>query len=243
MNDKKAYLTGRTKTIEVMPLTFQEFLQFKEVYITKTDKAKLEGYFKDYLRVGGIPKFVLTEDKEYLAELIQSIIYKDIIAYHGITNEKVIKELFILLCQRVGKPISYSKIANVLTISVDSVKRYIDYFEKAYLFYVIDRYSKSYNERVASTKKIYIGDIGIKNLVTEIKDMGSAYENLVFLTLKHLHPSYYLENAVEIDFVTQNLAVEAKYNQKLEGKQLEVFNALKVKNKIVAQSIHFFMTE
>src|SRR3989344_4320208 len=109
MRDKKAQLTGRTKTIEIMPLTFQEFLQFKKEKISKTDTAKTESYFNDYLRIGGIPYFVLTEDRAYLNELIESIIYKDIIAYHKISGERAVKELFILLCQRVGKPTSYNK--------------------------------------------------------------------------------------------------------------------------------------
>ncbi|MBI5073366.1 ATP-binding protein [Candidatus Woesearchaeota archaeon] len=240
MRDKKAYLTGRTKTIEVMPLTFQEFLRFKEITIKKADRAKLEGYFKDYLKLGGIPHYVLTGDKEYINELILSIIYKDIIAYHKITNERVIKELFVLLCQRVGKPTSYNKLAHILNISVDSVKRYITYFEDAYLFYIVDRYSKSYNERIASPKKIYIGDIGIKNAITDFKDLGSAYENLVFLKIKQLQPSYYLENSIEIDFMTKDFVVEAKYNQKMEEKQRAVFDKIQVKKRVIANGVDFF---
>lgn len=243
MRDKKAYLTGRTKTIEVLPLTFQEFLQFKEVTLKKADKAKLEGYFRDYLRLGGIPHYILTEDKEYINELILSIIYKDIIAYHKITNEKVIKELFILLCQRVGKPTSYNKLAHILNISVDSVKRYISYFEDAYLFYIVDRYSKSFNERIASPKKVYIGDIGIKNVITDFKDLGSAYENLVFLKIKNMLPAYYYEDGVEIDFITKEFVVEAKYNQRLEEKQKEVFEKIKGKKKIFAQGVDFFFED
>ena len=204
MRDKKAYLTGRTKTIEIMPLTFKEFLQFKQAKVSRADKSKTESYFKDYLKLGGIPYYVLTEDRAYLNELIESVIYKDIIAYHKITGERAVKELFVLLCKRVGKPTSYNKLAEILKISVDSVKRYVGYFEKAYLFYVVDRYTKSYNEKVTSPKKIYIGDVGIKNLITEFKDLGASYENLVFLKIKNENPEYYLENSIEIDFITKS---------------------------------------
>jgi len=240
MRDKKALLTGRTKTIEIMPLNFQEFLKFKGANIGKADKAKLESYFKDYLKIGGIPHFVLTEDRAYLNELIESIVYKDIIAYHNISGEKAVKELFVLLCQRVGKPMSYNKLAELLKISVDSVKRYVSYFEKAYLFYVVDRYSKSTNEKVTSPKKIYIGDVGIKNIITEFKDLGASYENLVFLKIKNKNPNYYLEDSTEIDFITKDSLIEAKYNQELNEKQLEVFNKIKLKNKILANGYKFF---
>ncbi|MFH1584376.1 MAG: ATP-binding protein [Actinomycetota bacterium] len=241
MRDKKARLTGRTKTIEVMPLTFQEFLQFKGVKINRSDKAKIESYFKDYLKIGGVPHYVLTEDRAYLNELVESIVYKDIIAYHKISGEKAVKELFVLLCQRVGKPMSYNKLAKLLKISVDSVKRYVGYFEKAYLFYVVDRYSKSANERVTSPKKIYIGDVGIKNIITEFKDLGASYENLVFLKIKDKNPNYYLENSVEIDFITKDSLIEAKYNQEINEKQLKEFNAIKSKKKVIAKGYKFFL--
>ncbi|MBI2047374.1 ATP-binding protein, partial [Candidatus Pacearchaeota archaeon] len=241
MRDKKALLTGRTKTIEVMPLTFQEFLQFKGAKISKADKPKLESYFKDYLKLGGIPYYVLTEDRDYLNELIESIIYKDIIAHYKITGERAVKELFVLLCQRVGKPMSYNKLAKILKISVDSVKRYVGYFEQAYLFYVVDRYSKSANEKVTSPKKIYIGDVGIKNLITEFKDLGASYENLVFLKIKDKKPEYYLEGSAEIDFVTKDMAIEAKYNQEFNEKQLKIFNSIKLKKKIIARGYEFFV--
>jgi len=241
MRDKKASLTGRVKTIEIMPLDFQEFLIFKEAKISKSDSAKLESYFKDYLKIGGIPNYVLNEDKNYLNELVENIIYKDIIAYHKITAEKTIKELFILLCERVGKPMSYNKLSEILKVSVDSVKRYVSYFEKAYLFYTVDRYSKSFNERVTSPKKIYVGDVGIKNLITGFKDLGASYENLVFLSIKDKNPSYYLKDSVEIDFITEDTLIEAKYNREIEKNQKETFDSLKIKNKILAQSYSFFV--
>jgi len=241
MRDKKALLTGRTRTIEIMPLTFQEFLRFKGAKIDKSDKSKLESYFKDYLKFGGIPQYVLTEDRTYLNELIESIIYKDIIAHYKIAGERAVKELFVLLCQRVGKPTSYNKLAKILKISVDSVKRYVGYFEQAYLFYVVSRYSKSANEKITSPKKIYIGDVGIKNLITEFKDLGASYENLVFLKIKDKKPEYYLENSIEIDFITKKSIIEAKYNQEIGEKQSKIFNSIKSKKKIIAGGIDFFM--
>ncbi len=241
MRDKKAKLTGRTKTIEVMPLDFKEFLTFKEAKISKSDSAKLESYFRDYLKLGGMPYYVISEDKTYLNELVESIIYKDIIAYHKITAEKTIKELFVLLCQRVGKPMSYNKIAEILKISVDSAKRYVGYFEKAYLFYAVDRYSSSLNERITSPKKIYIGDVGIKNSVTGFKDLGASYENLVFLSIKNEEPFYYFENSTEIDFITKDKLIEAKYNRDLENDQKKLFDSVKIKNKIIANGYSFFV--
>jgi uncharacterized protein len=239
MRDKKALLTGRTITIEVLPLSFIEFLEFKNVTITKADKAKAEGYFKDYLRIGGMPQFVLIENEQYLNETVQNIIHKDIIAQYNITSERIIKELFVLLCERVGKTISYSKIANILSISIDSVKRYIGYFESAYLFYIIDRFSKSPNENVTSPKKIYAGDVGIRNIVTGFRDLGSIYENLVFLQIKNIKPKYYFENGVEIDFIAKDYMIEAKYGQEMTDKQQKIFDSFKGKKEIASGYEYF----
>ena len=136
---------------------------------------------------------------------------------------------------------SYNKISEILKISVDSTKRYVGYFEKAYLFYIVHRYSKSPNERITSPKKVYIGDIGIKNLITGFKDLGASYENLVFLNIKDKNPNYYLENSTEIDFITENSLTEAKYKQELNKNQKELFNSLKIKNKIIAEGYSFFV--
>ncbi len=241
MRDKRALLTGRTITIEVLPLTFTEFLDFKEVTITESDKSKLQGYFEDYMRLGGMPQYVLTENDLYLNETVQNIIHKDIISQYNITSERVIKELFVLLCERVGKTISYSKLANILSISVDSVRRYIGYFESAYLFYVIQRYSKSPNENITSPKKIYAGDVGIRNIVTGFRDLGSIYENLVYLKVKHNDPNYFYENGIEIDFCYKDTLIEAKFGQEMTDKQQKLFDSFKAKNKIIASGVEFFL--
>lgn len=142
--------------------------------------------------------------------------------------------------KELGKPMSYNKIAEILKISVDSAKRYVGYFEKAYLFYVMDRYAKSINERITSPKKIYAGDVGIKNLITGFKDLGASYENLVFLKIKDEQPAYFLESAVEIS-TTSNRAIEAKYNLEIEEKQKKVFDSIKIKYKVIANGYKFFL--
>jgi len=79
--------------------------------------------FHDYLRTGGIPYYVLREDREFLVGLVDDIIYKDIISDHGIKNTQLIRDFFLLLMERSGKQLSINKIANILGISVDSSKK------------------------------------------------------------------------------------------------------------------------
>jgi uncharacterized protein len=239
--DKKALLTGRSRVLEVKPLDFQEFLLFRNYSPKKSEKYLLEKYFEEYMEYGGMPEYVLTKDPEYIINLTKNIIYKDIIAKYNLRDNDAIENLFRLLCERVGKPISYNKLSNILGISKNSVKNYIDYFKETYLFYIIEKDAKSLNERIIDNKKIYCADVGIKNVVTGFRDLGSIYENLVFLKIKENNPRFVRENNIEIDFKYKDTLIEAKYNQEIKDKQKELFDTLKIKNKIIANGVDFFL--
>ena len=66
LRDRKAYLTGRTRTMEILPLDFSEFLLFKNARIKISDGHLLENYFLEYMQTGGIPEYVLNGDMNYL---------------------------------------------------------------------------------------------------------------------------------------------------------------------------------
>ena len=239
--DKKALLTGRSRTLEVEPLDFQEFLEFKNYNPKKAEKYLLEKHFEEYMEYGGMPEYVLTKDPEYIINLTKNIIYKDIIAKYNLRDNDAIENLFRLLCERVGKPVSYNKLGHILGISKNSVKNYIGYFKETYLFYTIEKDAKSLNERIVDNKKIYCADVGIKSVVTGFRDLGSIYENLVFLKIKAYNPRFIRENSIEIDFKYKDTLIEAKYNQEIKDKQKELFDSIKLKNKIVANGVDFFI--
>jgi predicted AAA+ superfamily ATPase len=210
---KKPYLTGRQLTMELLPLTFSEYLKFKNIRIEKRNKHLENEYFNDYLKTGGIPEFVLTGDIEYLKELVDDILYKDIIAYYHLKDEQLIKDFFLLLMERAGKQISINKISSILSISVDTARRYLNMFANCYLIHLMDRYGKT-NQRILSPKKIYAADLGIRNIFTGYRDFGSLFENYAFLRFKHLKPKYIYQEKTEIDFLlNNNLLVEAKYHE------------------------------
>jgi predicted AAA+ superfamily ATPase len=240
LKDKNAYLTGRQRILEVMPLDFYEYLMFKEVVIKKADSHLWESYFEDYMQDGGMPEYVLTSDVTYLQNLIDNIISKDIIAHYHIRNNQVVKDFYKLLMERSGKQLSFNKIASILDISVDSAKRYYYYFEETYLIYGIEKHGKL-NEKIKGVNKIYASDVGLRNVITGYRDKGAIYENLVFLKIKDLKPSYLYVDGIEIDFITQNgILLEAKYNSKLNDKQKKLFDAFDAKEKHVINAYEGF---
>jgi predicted AAA+ superfamily ATPase len=235
LKDKKAYLTGREYVLEILPLDFHEYLLFKNITVKKRDRQLLETYFEDYLRTGGIPEYVIYNQREYLQSLVDDIIYKDIIAYQKIKNHKSIKDLFKILMANVGNPISTYKISNTLKISPETVGRYLQFFEDTYLIYLVPRHGKVH-QQLSSPKKVYAADTGIRNLFTGFINKGRVFENYIYLRVKDFEPVYVYENQLEIDFFLNNkVLVEVKYGEDIREKQKELFDKFKADHKLVVK--------
>ncbi|MEW5815770.1 MAG: ATP-binding protein [Spirochaetota bacterium] len=238
LKDKKAYLTGRAKTFEINPLDFEEYKAFKGITIKKRDAILNESYFREYLRDGGLPENVLNPNRETLMNLVDDIIQKDITAYYGLKNHKLMRDYYTLLMERSGKQLSINKIANILKISPDTARRYLSYFEETYLIYLVARWGKT-NEKILSAKKIYACDLGIKHLFVGERDFGSYFENYVYFKLKNKKTLYYLyEDGTEIDFISKdNILIETKYNSDLTEKQKKLFEGYPAKKKIIIGNV------
>ena len=235
--DERAYLTGRSRTIEVKPLDFNEWLVFRNIVLKQTDMSLMPSYFDDFLQSGGMPEYVLNSDRSYLQNLVEHLIYKDIIAKHNIKMKSFVKELFLLLMERSGKLLSINNVGNILGISPSSAKRHIEYFEDTFLISLIKRYGKT-NEKVTSQNKVYSGDIGIRNAYTGFRDKGAVFENYVYIQIKEKSPFYFVKDGIEIDFITdryfgEQYLIECKYNAELNENQKKLFSEVSIKNKIV----------
>ena len=240
LRDKKAYLTGRTRTIEILPLDFEEFLVFRNRKIKTADAYLLENYFMEYMQTGGLPEYVLTGDIVYLSELVNSILYKDIIAFHNIKDSAIVKDFFRLLMERAGKMLTLNKMAKILGISLDTVRRYMEYFKETYIVYTVERCGKL-NQRLRTGKKLYAGDVGLKNMATGFRDRGSVFENMVYLKIKHNDPCYIYEDGNEIDFFFKDTLMEIKFGKELKGKQLRLFEKIPAKKKIILSEWQEYM--
>lgn len=235
LKDDSAHLTGRKRIVEINPLNFEEYCLFKNIHVAPADERLLETYFLEYMKTGGIPEYVLHGDREYLVNLVDDIITKDIIAKHNIRQPGVIKEFFILLMERAGKQISINKIANILSISVDSAKRYLSLFEETYLIHLVSRFGKT-NETILSPKKVYATDIGIRNAVVGFRDKGAIFENIVFMAIKKYEPQYFYQDQNEIDFIFDDTLIEVKYHAALTEAQQKLFESARVEKKIIIRS-------
>jgi hypothetical protein len=239
LKDDSAFLTGRKRIVEINPLDFEEYLLFKNIHISPADNHLREMYFLDYMQTGGIPEYVLRGDREYLVNLIDDIIMKDIVAKHHIRQSGVIKDFFILLMERAGKQISINKMANILKISTDTAKRYLSLFEETYLIQLVSRLGKT-NETLLSTKKIYATDVGMRNVAIGFRDKGAIFENIIFMKIKNHKPYYVYKDQQEIDFFFDDTLMEVKYHHSIAEKQMMVFDQFPAKKKIIIKNYDDF---
>lgn len=238
LQDKKASLTGRSLTIEVKPLDLNEYLFFKGIDIKKRDKQLYKSYFVEYLKNGGLPENVLQPSREYLMNLVDDIIQKDITAFHGLKNHQIVRDYFTLLMERSGKQFSINKIGKILNISPDTSKRYLYFFESTYLIHLLPRWGKT-NQKLLSAKKIYASDLGIRYLFVGNRDIGSYFENYIYLELRDKKILYYLyENSIEIDFYTEDkILIESKFYTELNDKQKQLFLKYPANKRLVIDSV------
>ena len=110
-------------------------------------------------------------------------------------------------------------------------------FADTFLVYLMPRCGKT-NEIILSPKKIYSADLGIRNLFTEFRDIGSLFENYVYLKIRDRNPCYIYESGIEIDFMTKDKTlIEVKYMNELTPKQKSLIEKTKAKEKLMIRGI------
>jgi len=210
-------LTGRQIITTLYPLTFNEFLLFKGGRPRLSEDYKYEKFAEEYLTLGGYPEQVLNPSVEYMGNLLDDILARDLIRLYPIKKAFVLKDLLRLIAASVGSRTSFNKLGKVLGLSVDTVKEYLGYLESAFLVMPMEKWTTSYSQKVYAQKKVYLWDTGIKTLLTGTADEGSKAENAVFMELKRKKIScgYFAESEREVDFITGTVEkpnpVEVKY--------------------------------
>ncbi len=204
------HLTGRHSLTNVFQFSFKEFLMLENRELTQNEiKEKLF----QYITYGGYPEPLVKklEQKEYLSTLLNSIVYKDIVARFKIRSVKGMEDLINYLLSNVSKEFSYNTLAKVTKCkSVHTVDKYLKYIEEAFLFFQIKRFSFKVKEQATFNKKIYCMDNGFIHAKSFklSSDTGRLYENIVAIELKKLETNnvlevYYWKNQQqeEVDFV------------------------------------------
>ena len=209
-------LRGRSLSFEIMPLSFKEFLSFKEIdaqdiYSTK-NMSLIQNAFEEYLLWGGYPEIVGIEERfkpQVLQEYFNVMLYRDLLERYAIKDVSILKYLMKRLIASFTKEFSVNKLYNELrsrgiSISKDRIYRIVDQIFSVYMLAYVEKHDPSVTKRAMSNKKIYLFDNGFA-AVTQyffLEDRGKLLENLVFAHLRaQTDELYFLKNGWECDFV------------------------------------------
>ena len=223
-------LGGRFIIREVYPYDFKEYLSALNVPFGETDILATEGRAAiarcaiQYLRNGGLPATVnMSVPRDYLSSLYQKIYLGDIIQRNTITNTQGIRIMLKKMAETVCRPISYNRIANILSgaggkISLATIIKYVEYCEQAWLLLRLKNYTSAISEKESNCKYYFI-DNGILGLMLIDKD-PLLLENIVALSLfrRFGHDIdndtvFYYNAGSEVDFYVpeKGLAVQVCY--------------------------------
>lgn len=208
-------LRGRTLSYLLMPFSFSEYLVFKNTpyrqHLSSEERARLLNAFRNYFSYGGYPEAIIYPQarEKIIREIIEITIYRDLIERFNIRNTKVIKLMFNYLAK--AREFSIHKFYNFLKslnikVSKNSLYNYLEFFNDAFIFFPLRKFSYSLKNVEQSIPKVYTID---NSLIEEIlgDDKGKKFENLVFLSLlrKGFEPNrdifYFTLNNAEVDFI------------------------------------------
>lgn len=215
-------LTGRQIVTTIYPLSFREYMTFRGAAPDKSEDYKYERLAEEYLHFGGYPENVLHPSGDYMLNLLEDILARDLIRLHSLKKPWLLKGLLQLLAASVGSRTSYNKMAHALHTTVETVKEYVGCLESAFLVKGVVKHSASHTDRIYSARKMYLMDTGFKTLLTGEGDLGAKAENAVYLKLLRdgIPCGYYAESEREVDFVCSKgdsiLPVEVKYSSQFD---------------------------
>jgi len=202
------YLSGRQMEFKIGGLSFNEFCLFHNV--KQNQEALLQ-----YIKYGGLPYLMHLPNNEkirfeYLKNILDTILFRDIIKRHSIRDPRFLINLLQFLADNTGSIFSANKIHKYLKSqqinkNVQLILNYISYIEDAYFVNSVKRMDIKGKSQFEVGEKYYFEDIGLRNALIGFKmqDIEKIMENMVFLHLKN--QGYQISvgniNGKEIDFV------------------------------------------
>jgi len=230
-----APLTGRSITNMLFPVSVSELnTQFGGMQILQN--------IEQYLIYGMYPEVLVNTNNinktAYLHELKNSYLLKDILEVENIRNSDKLYDLLRLLSYQIGNEVSLNELGNSLQLSKQTVGRYLDLLEKAFIIKRIGGYSGNLRKEVTKTYRYYFYDNGVRNAIInnfnhieERNDIGMLWENfMVMERLKKQHYNKLFSNNYfwrtydkkEVDFVEERDGKLYGYEFKWNPKKIKI---------------------
>ncbi|MCE2929645.1 MAG: ATP-binding protein [Candidatus Caenarcaniphilales bacterium] len=204
------YITGRYIVQEILPFSYQEFLDYYQLESNQTNLI-------EYLNSSSLPEtFHLNKEEEiirnYLKAVKDSILLKDIVQRYKVENVALLENLFLFLIDNISNPFSINSInktllANNISTNINTLSNYIKYLEESFVLHGVSRYDLKGKKILEGEKKYYLNDLGLRKFLFSKFDLanGKFLENFVYNELRYHGFEVYTGkiNDLEIDFVAE----------------------------------------
>lgn len=226
--DIQTTLGGRYIPVEIYPYSFKEFLTANEVFFDEVSLQSTEGKsevlrkFNDYFNFGGFPESAeFSAKRDYLTSVYQKIFLGDIALRHSVENTFALRVLFKKLAESVKQPLSFTRIANIVSstgakVGTQTIINYIEYAKDAWLISSIQNIAGKLVEKETNPKYYFI-DNGILSLFL-LDGNTSLLENLVAINLLRKYGRndsvFFYNKDIEVDFYIPDeaTAIQVCYN-------------------------------
>lgn len=195
INQSAESLTGRNEKLFLPPLLFKEIIKnelwYSDVYgkdiLNKNFSGQINSLLLNSLVFGNYPEAVSLFDKQqYLLNLADDYLLKDILQLGLIKTPDLIKKLLMLIAGQIGAEVSVNELAVNLGMNKATVNRYLDLLEETFVIFRLPSFSSNSRKEISKSQKIYFYDTGIRNAVlNEFSlsflrgDIGRLWENWV----------------------------------------------------------------
>lgn len=200
-DDIAASLRGKAVSTTVYPLSFPEYLRFRDFKGAPTStrgQADIRTLFDDYLKWGGYPALPGTPEysrEVLLREYFDTMILKDIVQRFNVSKPRQCSQLYNYLLSLIGRPHTLKSAYDHLrqsghATSRDAVRDYVAWAEDAWLLFNVPIHSDSRKEQERNYRKIYAIDwaLALRNSLVWDGSYSRALENMVYLALRRTWP-------------------------------------------------------
>jgi predicted AAA+ superfamily ATPase len=174
-------LTGRKTTYHLYAFSEEELNQIENV-------VEKRGNLRNRLVFGNYPELTQQagneEKAEYLRELINSYLLKDISTFENLRNSDKIVALLRLIAYQVGSEVSLQELGKQLSMSKNTVEKYLDLLSKVFIIHKVGGFSRNLRKEVTRKSKWYFYDNGLRNMLIanlnpleSRNDVGLLWEN------------------------------------------------------------------
>lgn len=202
---------------------------------------------KQYFLKGGYPELLTIDDlsicAERLREYLNLTLYKDVLRVGRVRDPEVLEALVAFLAKNSSQRVNRTRLARTLGVDRQTLNTYLFLLKSVYLISDADFYSESRAKRARREKKIYIDDVGIRNIMTgpldesilqEQSERGSIAETVVFDHTKrlkyNLEPGskvelcYWRNGGYETDIILElsrvPVPIEVKYTNRVDDSDI-----------------------